>query len=210
MSQNEQLQRTEEWHQQRAGKFTGSRFCDVLARNKRTGEPLKAWHDLIWQMVVERMTGEAVEGPTGFALQWGAEVEPFAREAFEMETGKIVKESGFIVHPNFPFAGCSPDGLIGTDGGLEMKCPKSSIVHLQRFLDGMPEEYEAQVHGCMWVTGRSHWSFVSYDPRMPETHRLYIQVIERDETYIARLEEAVLEAESFVQAKLQELMTKAA
>src|SRR5574340_1127662 len=119
-SMNEQ--RSPEWHADRSGKWTGSKFVDVLARNKKTGEPLKAWHDLVWQVVVERLTGQAVEGPSGYALQWGTDVEPFAREAYELETGYLVTESGFIQHPDFDFAGCSPDGLIGADGGLEMKC----------------------------------------------------------------------------------------
>lgn len=206
----DELQRTEEWHAERAGKFTGSRFCDVLARNKRTGEPLKAYHDLIWQVVVERMTGQAVEGPSGFALQWGADVEPYAREAYELESGHVVIESGFVQHPEHAFAGCSPDGLIGTDGGLEMKCPKNSAVHLERFISGVPEEYVPQIQGCMWVTNRQWWDFVSYDPRMPETHRLLRITVQRDNEFIAKLESAVLEAEAAAQALYDQLMKKAA
>jgi putative phage-type endonuclease len=203
-------QRTEDWFLVRAGKFTGSKFVDVMARNKKTGEPLKAYHDLIMQLVVERMTGQPVEGPTGQALKWGTEVEPYAREAYELETGEIVRESGFIIHPVHAFVGCSPDGLIGSDGGLEMKCPKDSAVHLERFEKGMPDEYIGQTQGCMWVTGRKWWDFVSYDPRMPESHRIYIQRIERDEKYIADLEQAVITAEAIVQQKLESLIKKAA
>lgn len=205
-----ELQRVDEWYMARAGKFTGSRFCDVLARNKKTKEPLKSYHDLIWQLVVERMTGQPVEGPTGQALKWGTEVEPYAREAYELETGNIVKESGFIHHPTLDYVGCSPDGLIGNDGGLEMKCPKDSAVHLARFTDGMPEEYRPQVQGCLWVTSREWWDFVSYDPRMPESHRIFIQRFERDDKYISELETAVIAAEEQVQAKLHSLTQKAA
>lgn len=207
---SEELQRTEAWHLERSGKFTGSRFVDVLARNKRTGEKLKAWHDLIWQVVVERITGQAVEGPSGYALQWGTDVEPYAREAYELETGNAVTESGFITHPDYPFAGCSPDGLIFTDGGLEMKCPKSSAVHLERFIDGVPEEYMPQIQGCMWVTGRKWWDFVSYDPRMPESHRLLKITVWRDPVMIQRIQESVLEAESAAQELYEKLMQKAA
>lgn len=203
---NEQAeQRSAEWLQVRAGKFTGSRFVDVMARNKRTGEPLKAWHDLVWQIVAERMNGQPLEGPSGYALQWGADVEPFAREAYELETGELVQESGFILHPEFDFVGASPDGLIGSDGGLEMKCPKSSIVHLQRFLDGMPDEYMPQVQGCMWVTGRKWWDFVSYDPRTSESHRLFRVRIDRDEAYIKALQASVLEAEEAAQKLMNQL-----
>ena len=169
---SDDLQRTAQWHADRAGKWTGSKFVDVLARNKRTGEPTKAYTDLIWQIVVERMTGQAVEGPTGLALAWGTEVEPYAAEAYELETGNVITPAGFIQHPEFPFVGASPDGLVGEDGGLEMKCPKSSAVHLERFISGVPDEYRPQIQGCMWVTGRQWWSFVSFDPRMPESHRM--------------------------------------
>jgi hypothetical protein len=207
---DEQLQRTDEWRTARAGKFTGSRFADVLARNKKTGDKLKAWHDLVWQIVVERMTGEAVDGPVGFALQWGTDVEPYAREAYELETGLSVVESGFLLHPEYPFVGCSPDGLIGEDGGLEMKCPKSSAVHLERFISGVPDEYKPQLQGCMWVTGRAWWDFVSFDPRMPESHRLLRIRVERDEKYISELEAAVLEAEQAAQELMARLSKIAA
>lgn len=198
-------QGTPEWHQERAGKFTGSRFVDVLARNKKDGKPLKAYHDLIWDVAVERLTGIQEEGPTGFALQWGKDVEPFAREAYEFESGNLVTESGFIVHPKYPFCGCSPDGLIGDKGGVEIKSPKSSKIHLARFIEGMPEEYRPQVQGCMWVTGREFWDFVSYDPRMPAAHRLFLVRVYRDEPYIAQLEAAVLEAEDKVQELIKQL-----
>jgi putative phage-type endonuclease len=206
----EELQRTEEWHMARCGKFTGSRFVDVMARNKKTGEPLKAYHDLIMDVVVERMTGQPNEGPTGYALQWGTDVEPSAREAYELETGNSVYESGFIQHPTYPFAGCSPDGLIDPDGGLEMKCPKNSRVHLERFQDGLPDEYKPQVQGCMWVTGRAWWDFVSFDPRMPPSHQLLVIRIVRDDAYIKALELAVTEAEKKVLEIINQLERKAA
>ena len=207
---NDDLQRTETWHQERAGKWTGSKFVDVLARNKKTGEPLKAYHDLIWQVVVERMTGQPVEGPTGQAIAWGTEVEPFALEAFELETGDVVTPAGFIVHPVYSFVGASPDGLIGEDGGLEIKSPKSSTVHLERFIKGVPDEYRAQIQGCMWVTGRKWWSFVSYDPRMPVSHRLLHVKVPRDDAFIAQLESAVLGAEIAAQDLQEKLMRMAA
>lgn len=202
------LQRTPEWHAKRAGKFTGSKFVDVLARNKKTGEKLAAWHKLILQVVVERMTGIQEEGPDSFSLRWGREVEPYAREAYELETGLLVVESDFITHPKYPFTGCSPDGLIGANGGLEMKSPKDSAVHLDRFLTGMPEDIRPQVQGCMWVTERDWWDFVSYDPRMKESHRLLRIRCHRDDKYIADLEASVLEAEEAaqeLQAKLERI-----
>ena len=207
---SDDLQRNEEWFTQRAGRFTASRFADVLARNKKTGEPLKAYHDCIWQVVTERLSGVPTEGATGFALQWGTDLEPYAREAYELETGNIVTESGFIVHPEYPHVGCSPDGLIGTDGGLELKCPKSSTVHLERFISGVPPEYMPQIQGCMMVTGRKWWDFVSFDPRMPASHRLLIIRVDRDQEFINKLELAIDAAEVSARDLLNQLNPKSA
>ena len=197
-----------EWLAERAGKWTGSKFADIMARDKRTGKPLKSRSDAIWQVVVERMTGIPVEGPVGYALQWGSDVEGFAREAYELETGDVVQQVGFIQHPDFPSVGASPDGLIGTDGGLELKCPRSSAIHLERFLSGVPAEYIPQIQGCMWVTGRSWWRFCSYDPRMPESHQLLQILVPRDEMIIAQIADAVIGAEQDareLQARLERI-----
>jgi hypothetical protein len=114
------------------------------------------------------------------------------------------------VHPDYPFAGASPDGLIDHDGCIEMKCPKSSVVHLQRFVDGLPEEYRPQIQGQLWVTGRQWCDFVSYDPRMPESHRLLKIRVKRDQAYIDHLAECVLEAEQAACALLDRIRRIAA
>ena len=203
-------QGSQEWLAERAGKWTGSKFVDVMAISERTGKPLKARSDAVWQVVVERMTGQAIEGPGGFALAWGHEVEQFARDAYELETGNVVQQVGFIEHQEFPFAGASPDGLIDDDGGLELKCPRDSRIHLDRFLSGVPAEYIPQIQGCMWVTGRQWWHFASYDPRMPESHRLLIIKVPRDDAVIAKIQEAVLAAEAEAQELHKQLLRIAA
>jgi len=188
-------QGSQEWRQDRSGLWTASKFADLIAADKRTGKPLKCRADAIWNCVVERMTGRPADGASGFALQWGVDVEPDARQAFELETGKVVQQAGFIQHPKYAFAGASPDGLIGDDEGLELKSPYSSSVHLSRFLDGVPGEYLIQIQGCMWVTCRKKWYFASFDPRMPPSHQLLIIPVLRDECVIAAIEAAVLAAE---------------
>lgn len=203
-------QRTDEWLAQRAGKFTGSKFADLLARNKKTGEPLKAYRDLIWQVVVERMSGQPVEGPDGYALQWGTDLEAFARQEYELLTGNTVEEVGFIQHPLYDFCGVSPDGLIGDYSGIEIKCPKSSAIHLERYISGVPEEYIPQIQGCMWVTNRARWNFVSYDPRMPESHRMLVIEVKRDDEFCKRLEDALIKAEEEAQALIEQLTTRKA
>lgn len=205
-------QRTDEWHAVRAGKFTGSRFADVLAVSEKTGKPLKARTDLIWQLTAERMSGKPKDSVSSQAMVWGTEVEPFARAAYELETGETVVEEGFIPHPRYgAFCGVSPDGLVGKDGGIEIKCPKVPEIHLERFIDGVPSEYVPQIQGCMWVTGRKWWDFISYDPRFSGTPYEMLRIrVERDEAFIAKLEAAVLQAEVEVQALIKELRKRVA
>lgn len=202
-------QRTPEWYQARAGKFTGSRFVDVLAtKTNKDGDTvrLKAYIDLIEQVMVERLTGEYEDtGLDSHSLRWGREVELFARKAYEFETGETVTTAPFIQHKILPFVGVSPDGLVGVDGGTEFKCPIRLRVHLDRFYNGMDEvEFMPQVQGCIWVCERDWWDWVSYHPRMPEHLRFYRQRIWRDDVYIKRLERAVLLAEAEVRQRLEE------
>jgi len=201
------VQGSPEWFAARAAKFTGSKFVNVMARAKADKtKKLKAYWDTVWQVVTERMTGVPPEEINAYSLRWGKDVEPFARSAYEIDTGYSVKEVGFIVHPKFAFAGCSPDGIIDADGGgiLEIKCPKDSTIHLQRFKLGMEEDHVHQTQGNLWVTGLNWADFVSYDPRMPEPYRMFKSRAVRNEVYIAELEKAVIEAEADVRILLKE------
>jgi putative phage-type endonuclease len=202
----ELVQGTDEWRAARAGKITASRLCDVMAKIK-TGEAAtrRAYR---WELLTERLTGLPCESYTNRAMEWGTAHEPEAREAYEAETGNLVEQVGFLLHPDYPMVGCSPDGMIGKDGGLEIKCPHSSVVHVQTLKGGMPSEHKPQVQGTLWITGRTWWDFVSFDPRMPEGLRLYVERIQRDEAYIAELAAEVLRVDAEVTrdlAGLQEL-----
>jgi putative phage-type endonuclease len=196
------LQRTADWHADRCGHVTASKFCDVLAIG-RNNKPLKARDDYLMQLVTERITGQQDSGLNSFAMQWGKDAEPFARSLFEAETGLIVVESAFIKHPTIEWVGCSPDGLIGKDAGYESKCPKNSAIHLATIRDGMPAEHKPQVQGCMWVTGRARWHFVSFDPRMPSHLRLYHEIVERDDEYIEHMEMEISKFLKDVEAQIQ-------
>jgi len=153
-----------EWFQERAGKATASRFKDIIATIKSGEAAVRRNYKA--QLVVERLTGVAQETYTNAAMQYGTETEPLARIAYEFRTDNKVSEVGFIQHKEL-LAGCSPDGLIGTDGGVEIKCPFQSAVHIETLLNGMPKEHMAQIQGTLWITGRSWWDFVSFDPRLP-------------------------------------------
>jgi hypothetical protein len=194
-------QRTPEWYKNRSGKFTGSRFKDLPLDG---GKPKKCYFDLIGQIVVERLTNDFVDsGMDSFALKWGREVEPTAREFYQFETGDSVRQVSFINHPTLSFVGVSPDGLVDPRGGLELKCPKDSSIHIERFETGMNEvEFMPQVQGCMWVCERDWWDWVSSDPRMPPHLRFYRQRVWRDDKYIANLERTILVAEGEVRKRL--------
>lgn len=214
-------QRSEAWFAERAGCITASQMHTVaLPRERgefksgpRKGQPkpqLKAITDYARQLAAERLTGKPRKQIKAAALAWGTDVEPAAVAAYQAETGEIVTLCGFVRHPTYDFIGASPDFLVGTDGGGEVKSPKSTEVHLETLLNGLPPEHIEQIQGGLWVTGRAWWDFVSFHPGFPPQHRLYIQRVPRDDEFIAKLEAACLELEADVQEILSTLQQKAA
>lgn len=203
-------QNTDEWRTIRAGKITASRASDVMAFGKRDGKPLKAREDYAGDILAELLTGEPRAQVRAAPLDWGHDVEAAARAAYEAMTGELVTQSGFVLHPLLPYAGCSPDGLIGDDGMQQIKCPMNPAVHVWTIRNGMPDEHIAQIQFELWVTARSWSDFVSFDPRMPPHRRLYVQRIERDEAYIEQLAQATASLWDEVQSAYQLMMKEAA
>lgn len=201
-------QRTEAWRQDRAGAITASVFKDVIA-TRRDGTPTAERSKLMRIKAFERLAGRAKHEVGGKSLDWGKDLEDAADEAYMVSTGGIVVPSPYLRHPKFPFIGASPDGLVGTDGGVEKKCPHDEAVHIQTWLEGMPEDHMPQVQGCMLVTGRQWWDFISYDPRIDEPWRLYVQRIPRDDVYIKQLLASLLQFETELRAMVNQLRAKA-
>lgn len=197
-----------EWAASRVGKITASRMCDVLAFSKRDGKPLQARENYLCELVTEILTGEALSIGTSAPLQWGRDCEPAARAAYEARHGCIVDECGFLLHGALAYVGASPDGLCGADGGIEIKCPYNSMIHLRTVMHGMPEDHRPQVQAAMWVTERAYWDFVSYDPRMPPHLRLYVQRVPRDDAYLQVMHTQCLSLWDAVQAMLVALLTR--
>lgn len=198
-------QRSADWYKARAGCITASRFKDVIARGK--SGYLKARSDYLMEIVTERLTGEPIMKSWGNSGEYGTSMEDYARLAYEAETGIMVLESDFILHSTLSNVGCSPDGLIGEEGGEETKCPSSSLVHLTTILnDEMPPEHMPQVQGNMACTGRAWWDFVSYDGRMPDYLRLFITRIERDNDYIKNLENEIKKFDKEVSQMIEKLL----
>ena len=141
-----------EWFAQRLGKVTASRVADVIAKTK-TGYSTSR-DNYMAQLVVERMTNTQAESFTNAAMQWGTDQEPFARAAYEVAQNVMVEETGLVDHPTIPMAGASPDGLIGEDGLVEIKCPNTAT-HIDTLLtQTVPAKYITQMQFQMACTGR--------------------------------------------------------
>lgn len=193
-----------EWLALRAGKFTGSRFADLMATT-RSG-PSASRANLIVTLALEILTGEPEQTYQNDAMRRGTELEPFARGAYEAHTGELVEQVAFVEHQTMPYVGVSPDGLLGSDGLIEIKCPASQAKHLAALRDGShATEYRWQIQGQIWVTGRQWCDAVSYDPRFPEGLQLAIRRVERDEKAIKDLQDACIAGHVEVQAIVAEL-----
>jgi putative phage-type endonuclease len=200
---SEIIQGSDEWKALRLGKVTASRVSDVVARTKTGYGAGRA--NYMAQLIAERLTGTAAESYTNAAMQHGTECEPEARAAFEFYQGVTVKEVAFVPHPKIDQAGCSPDGLVGDDGLVEIKCPNTAT-HLDTLLgQAVPSKYEVQMQFQMACTGRQWCDFVSYDPRMPENMRLFIKRLPRDDKRIAELESEIAAFLLEMAVKLSEL-----
>lgn len=183
-------QRSEEWFAQRRGKVTASKIGDILA-TIRNGNWAASRKNYAAQLVTERLTGKDPEPFTNEYIEWGIEQEAPAREAYTKATGNAVQEVGFIDHPRIASAGASPDGFVGDDGLIEIKCPTTAN-QIERLLGAdIPEEYRLQMLWQMACTGRKWCDFVSYNPRLPEDMQLFIKRFERDDKEIKHVENEV-------------------
>lgn len=180
-------QRSSEWFAARLGKVTASKVASILAKKDSATRA-----DYLTDLVLERLTGKQQEFYQNESMQWGTETEPQARMAYEAFKGVLVDEKGFIDHPTIANFGCSPDGLVGEEGLIEIKCMMSKN-HLSTLLSGKaPTKYIPQMQTQMAVMNRQWCDFVSFDPRLPEDLQLFVVRVNRDNEYIAKLEEEVV------------------
>jgi putative phage-type endonuclease len=197
------IQGSDEWKALRLGKVTASRVADVVAKTKSGYSASRA--NYMAQLIAERLTGVPAESYTNAAMQHGTETEPEARAAYEFYQGVTVEQVAFVPHPKIDQAGCSPDGLIGGDCLVEIKCPQTAT-HLETLLgQSVPGKYETQIQFQLACTGRSYCDFVSYDPRMPENMRLFTKRIFRDPVRIKELETEIAAFLLEMAVKLSEL-----
>jgi len=179
------VQGTPEWLEVRRGVITASTFGQIIT--PKTGKVSASAERVARKVVAEMLTGTVDQSPITKAMEWGIIHEPSARDWYELIHDCTVEQVGFCFLDERLLVGCSPDGLVGDDGGIEIKCVNAAD-HLGFLLDGeVPAEHLPQIQGCMWITGRQWWDYVSYHPDLPaKTERVY-----RSETYIDALAVAV-------------------
>lgn len=208
-----QSQGTEAWMQERLGHVTASMFGMLLKQPhakaaKEAGELTDGQLSYLRMLAGEAIAGqpETPDDYDTFAMRRGKELEPEARAAYIWSTGNAVTDVGFVKHPTESLVGGSPDGLIGTDGIIEIKCRLTYKNHVAMLIDSeFPEDDRPQCQGNLWITGRKFCDYCSYDPRFPENKRLSIYRLARDEAYIAMLSAKVLSFRNKLAEAIQKL-----
>jgi putative phage-type endonuclease len=186
-------QREDDWYVARLGKVTASKISDLITKTK--SGPSASRKNYMMQLLCERLTSKREEGFTSAAMQRGTDLEAIARSAYEVDQGVMVQEVGFIPCPGIPMAGASPDGLVGDDGLVEIKCPNTAQ-HVDFIRTGKIDSgYEWQMTMQMVCTGRKWCDFVSFDDRLPEPLQYRCKRFHFD---AARAAEMLAEIKSFI------------
>lgn len=196
-------QRTEDWFAARLGKVTASRVADVIAKTK-TGYSASR-ENYMAQLVCERLTNTPTEGFTNAAMLHGIEQEKFARAAYETAKGVMVEEVGFIVHPEIDMSGASPDGFVGVNGLVEIKCPNTATMIETWLTQKIPQKYFTQIQFQLACTDRVFCDYVVFDPRMPKHLQLFVTRVERDEDFITQIEDEIVQFLDEVDQKVKKL-----
>ncbi len=208
----EMEQRTAEWFQARLGKVTASNVYNVISKTAK-GIPTSKYEDYKIKLITERLTGQTSPYYETEDMRWGIENEEDALREYAFIYDTDVTQCGFIQHPTIKMAGASPDGFIGEDGLIEVKCPRS-ITHMRFCIsDEIKPEYHAQMQFQMACTERKWCDFVSYDPRFAgESFHLRMKVkrVLRDDQQIEQINQAVEAFLAEIEREIKQLSTKAA
>ena len=182
-------QRSEEWFKARLGKVTASNLSNVMATTKTSESAYRK--NYRHQLITERLTGKQVEIPINQAMQHGIDTEGEARDFYVFKYADV-EEIGFVDHPTIHMSGASPDGLVGKDGLIEIKC-RQPHNHTETLISHqIPDKYKLQMYWQMACTGRKWCDYVSYCPSFPENLKMVVIRLERDEEQIKLLEESVI------------------
>lgn len=187
----EHEQGSNEWFAARLGRPSASMFSKFITS---AGKASTSADSYINELIAERLTGLRVPIYVNEHMERGTRLEPEAREMYEFITDQKVTEYGFILDDSEEF-GCSPDGLVGEDGGIEIKCPAdSTMIGYHRNNKSFINKYKQQIMGCMMITGRSWWDLMAYSETIPHL----IVRVERDDEYIEKLAAEIQKAVNII------------
>lgn len=199
-------QGSHEWIAARLGKVSASRMADMTARTKTGYGASRA--NYAAELIVERLTGTPAERYTNAAMAWGTEKEPDAKDAYCFLRDAEIVPVGLVLHPTIAMACASPDGLVGDDGLIEVKCPLSAT-HIDTLLsETIPEKYVKQMMWQMACTGRQWCDFVSFDPRLPAEMQVFIRRVPRDNALILELEQETVKFLAEIDQTISKLQAK--
>jgi len=198
-----------EWFQARIGKITASRFGDIMAYSKAKGKEgveLKCRADYRMELIAERLTHQMAQHFVTDAMKWGKEMEDYARSAYECAQDVMVQAVGYCIHPTMDFSGASPDGWVGENRIIEIKCPTTATYLGWRKSREVPQEYIDQILWNMVCGERYEADFIGYDPRLPERLQLLVIPVQYDEKRVAELEAEVRKMEAEIKAEIAALV----
>lgn len=201
---SDSLQRNPAWDASRLGRVTASRIKDICKKQKN-GSYYATRDTYKNQIISEILTGVNYKIPTSEAMQHGIDTEEAARNAYRELVWDDVTDAPFVVHPEIDRSGASPDGFVGTDGLLEIKCPNTNTHVMTLRENAMPEDHDWQVQWQMACTGRKYVDFMSYDPRLPERYQIFLQRVERNPVIISEMESEVRKFLAEVDEEIEKL-----
>lgn len=197
------IQGSPEWHQERLGRVTASRVADVLAKTKTGWGASRA--NYAAQIIAERLTGQPQDSYVSAEMKWGIDNEAAAKAAYEFFVDAEVLPAAFIRHPRIEMSGASPDGLIGSKGLAEIKCPNTAT-HIETLTaQTIPGKYNLQMQWQMACAEAEWCDFVSFDPRMPQNMQLFVKRVKRDDKLIADTEKEIVAFLKEIDERIAEL-----
>lgn len=199
-----------EWHAARVGVITASKYRDAVDTTQK-GKPTSKSILYAAQVAIERISGQPCDEVfNSWQMKRGQELEAAARMEYEAETGNLASESGIVLTDDKLF-GYSTDGLVGTDGLIEIKSLVSALGVLEMWRDQDLSEYMHQIQGGLWITGRKWCDFVMYAPQLePVGKQLYVERVERDEKFIDGMVTQLMQFAVTVKENERVLRSKAA
>lgn len=200
-------QRTEAWYAARAGKVTASPILKVYKRI-RGGGYSKERETYKYQLIAERLVGTTISQQRNAAMQRGIEKEAEARDRYQRITNLPVTEAPFVPHPHIGDAGASPDGYVGDEGLVEIKCPTSQTAVEVLLTEEVDDQYLAQIQWQLACTGRAWCDYVVFDDRLPPSMQMFVKRIERNDELIRSVEKEVREFIAEISADIERLWNK--